>query len=127
VKLSCFGFIGINDISISLDSLYIATASDDTTSLVHPLNPLPTTTTSSLSRPQALRSLAGHTAPVLAVAFSPKSNLLATGSFDESAIIWDVRKGKALRVLPAHADAIWTVGWDGEGGMVLTGSADGLM
>ena len=32
-----------------------------------------------------------------------------------------------LRVLPAHADAVWTVGWDGEGGMVLTGSTDGLM
>ena len=53
--------------------------------------------------------------------------MLVTGSFDESAIIWDVRRGKVLRVLPAHADAIWTVGWDGEGGMVLTGSADGLM
>lgn len=64
---------------------------------------------------------------MLACAFSPKSNLAVTGSFDESAIVWDVRRGRALRTLPAHSDAVWTVGWDGEGGMVLTGSADGLM
>ena len=50
-----------------------------------------------------------------------------SGSFDESAIIWDVQQGTALRVLPAHAEAVWTVGWDREAGMVITGSADGLM
>ena len=107
------------------DSLYLATASDDTTSLIHLFQPLPTSSAS--FRPIPLRVFSTHTAPVLAVAFSPKSNLLVTGSFDESAIIWDVKGGKVLRVLPAHADAVWTVGWDGEGGMVLTGSTDGLM
>lgn len=116
---------GINDISISPDSLYLATASDDTTSLIHLFQPLPTSSAS--FRPIPLRVFSTHTAPVLAVAFSPKSNLLVTGSFDESAIIWDVKGGKVLRVLPAHADAVWTVGWDGEGGMVLTGSTDGLI
>lgn len=74
-----------------------------------------------------LRTLTGHTAPVLSVAYGPRANLLVTGSFDESAIVWDVRRGRALRTLPAHADAIWTVGWDGEGALVITGSADGLM
>lgn len=64
---------------------------------------------------------------MLSVAFSPKSNLLATGSFDESTIIWDVKRGKALRQLPAHADAVWCVAWDAEGEMVLTAGADGLM
>ncbi|OCF37551.1 chromatin binding protein [Kwoniella heveanensis BCC8398] len=138
---------GINDISISPDSLYIATASDDSTSLIHHLHPpphplsqtqhpldpdsntntFPSTSSSSSPTPQPLRVLASHTAPILSLAFSPKSNLLVTGSFDESAIIWDVRRGKPLRVLPAHADAIWCVGWDGEGGMVLTASADGLI
>lgn len=53
--------------------------------------------------------------------------MLATGSYDESAIIWDLRRGKALRTLPAHAEAIWSVGWDAEGALVITGSADGLM
>ncbi|GFZ49156.1 hypothetical protein JCM24511_06906 [Saitozyma sp. JCM 24511] len=121
---------GINDISISPDGLYVATASDDTTTVIHTLYPSSSTTAtsgSSTSVPTPLRLLAAHTAPVLAVSFSPKSNLLATGSFDESAIVWDVRRGKALRTIPAHADAIWTVGWDPEGVMVVTGSADGLI
>ncbi|WVF70044.1 hypothetical protein IAT40_004831 [Kwoniella sp. CBS 6097] len=133
---------GINDISISPDSLYIATASDDSTCSIHHLHPPPQSSTSSSSNPESetnarpsstsstpepLRVLASHTAPILSLAFSPKSNLLVTGSFDESAIIWDVRRGKPLRVLPAHADAIWSVGWDGEGGMVVTASADGLI
>ena len=123
-QANTFSILGINDISLSHDCLYVATASDDNTTLIHPLFPLPSTP---IDRPSPLRILDAHTAPVLAIAFSPKSNLLVTGSYDESAIVWDVRRGLALRVLPAHADAVWTVGWDGEGGMVLTGSADGLM
>ncbi|KAK8846772.1 hypothetical protein IAR55_005860 [Kwoniella newhampshirensis] len=115
---------GISDISISPDSLYVATASDDCTSTIHLLHP---PSTPDGTPPPPLRILSAHTAPILSIAFSPKSNLVVTGSFDESAIIWDVRRGKPLRVLPAHADAIWCVGWDSEGGMVLTASADGLI
>lgn len=74
-----------------------------------------------------LRTLEAHTAPILSLAFSPRSNLLVTGSFDESAIVWDVRTGTALKKLPAHSEAVWTTGWDREGGVVLTGSADGLV
>ncbi|KAK6903999.1 hypothetical protein I203_107511 [Kwoniella mangroviensis CBS 8507] len=116
---------GINDISISPDSLYISTASDDNTSLIFPLYPPPVAQPQNANEP--LKTLVGHTAPVLSISFSPKSNLLVTGSFDESATIWDVRRGKVLRNLPAHADAIWCVGWDHEGAMVLTASADGLI
>ncbi|WVQ84024.1 hypothetical protein IAT38_006169 [Cryptococcus sp. DSM 104549] len=151
---------GINDITLSPDSLYLATASDDHTSTIHLLSPTldllipppasapspsstpahPSTSTSTPtpapgpgpdpstpSHPPPIRILASHTAPVLSAAYSPKGNLLVTGSFDESAIIWDVRQGGVLRMLPAHADAVWCVGWDAEGGMVLTGSADGLI
>lgn len=150
---------GINDISLSPDSLYVSTASDDGTSTIHTLYPLPrgisepihpqaashgitdagtssnangnTNGTGSGSGgsnlPRPLRTLSSHTAPVLSIAFSPTSNLLATGSFDESAIVWDVRRGAVLRRLPAHAEAVWCVGWDGEGGVVITGSGDGLM
>ncbi|WVN88676.1 uncharacterized protein L203_103889 [Cryptococcus depauperatus CBS 7841] len=149
---------GVNDISISLDSLYVATASDDSTSVVYLLNPpqgvayqpptllqVPATypgeqqeskpqaatepaspSTHGFSHP-AIRRFVGHTAPILSVAFSPKSNLLATSSFDESAIIWDVRRNSELWRIPAHADAIWCVAWDTDGEMILTASADGLI
>ena len=126
--------------SISPDGLYVATASDDMHINIHPiagypLDPPPetegtnenTTPAPSSSRSSRLRRLKGHTAPVLSTAFSPKSDMLVSGSFDESAIVWDVQGGRVLRVLPAHSEAVWTVGWDREGAMVFTGSADGLM
>jgi COMPASS component SWD3 len=126
---------GINDIAISPDSLYIATASDDGNILVYPLCSTTQVETAGQDTDAPadsgdsayLRKLDSHTAPVLSLAFSPKSNLLVSGSFDESAIVWDVRRGTPLRVLPAHADPVWTVGFSSEGGMVVTGSADGLM
>jgi COMPASS component SWD3 len=120
--------------SLSPDGLYFSTASDDGTALVFALDWIvravagpPSLASTPGANPQALRTLAGHTAPVLAVSFCPRANLLATGSYDESAIIWDLRRGKAQRTLPAHAEAIWSVGWDSEGALVITGSADGLM
>lgn len=53
--------------------------------------------------------------------------MLVSGSMDESAIIWDVKSGRSMRQLPAHSEAVWCVGWDASGGIVITSSADGLM
>ena len=37
--------------------------------------------------------LKGHTNYVFCVQFSPKSNFIASGSFDESVRVWDVKEG----------------------------------
>lgn len=130
---------GINDLSISPDGLYVSTASDDKRIHLHHFHepivapggdgaePSTSTLTARPAKYEPLRRLEGHTAPVLCAAFSPKGDCLASGSFDESVILWDVRRGVALKVLPAHSEAVWTVGWDREAAMVLTGSADGSM
>jgi len=128
---------GINDLSVSPDGLYVATASDDKRIHLHHFHePIvapeaegaqPSTSTARPAKYEPLRRLEGHTAPVLCTAFSPKGDCLASGSFDESVILWDVRRGTALKVLPAHSEAVWTVGWDREAAMVLTGSADASM
>ncbi|GMK56441.1 hypothetical protein CspeluHIS016_0302810 [Cutaneotrichosporon spelunceum] len=121
---------GINDISLSPDGLYFCTASDDNTALVFASDHLVDAVAGEErvhTHAVPLRTLLGHTATVLCVAYGPRSNLIVTGSYDESAIVWDVRRGRALRTLPAHADAIWSVGWDAEGALVITGSADGLI
>ncbi|EIW68733.1 hypothetical protein TREMEDRAFT_44550 [Tremella mesenterica DSM 1558] len=118
---------GINDLSISPDNLYFATASDDSLSLIFPISPTPSSEPYPTGRSRPIRILHSHTAAVLCVAFNPKGNLLVTGSLDESAILWDIAAGKPLRTLPAHSEAIWSVDWDREGGMVMTASADGLI
>lgn len=119
---------GINDLTISPDSLYLVTASDSLVAHLHQLRPTPgTQNAASSSTPMPLQVYEGHTAPILSMAFSPTSNMLVSGSMDESAIIWDVKSGKSMKQLPAHSEAVWSVGWDAGGGICITSSADGLM
>ena len=118
---------GINDLAISPDSLYLVTASDSLVAHLHQLRPPPGTLSSSSTPPLPLQVYEGHTAPILSIAFSPTSNMLVSGSMDESAIIWDVKSGSSMRQLPAHSEAVWCVGWYAGGGICITSSADGLM
>ncbi len=46
-----------------------------------------------------LRTLEGHTSYVFCVNYNPQSNLIVSGSFDESVRIWDVREGHCISPL----------------------------
>ena len=48
-------------------------------------------------RDLAFRTLSGHNSPVWAVAFSPDGKLLASGSVDQTIVLWDVAEGVAAR------------------------------
>ena len=56
--------------------------------------------------------LQGHSNYVFCCNFNPQSNLVVSGSFDESVRIWDVRTGKCLKTLPAHSDPVSAVSFD---------------
>lgn len=71
--------------------------------------------------------LRGHTHYVFCVNFNPQSNLIVSGSFDETVRIWDVRKGKCLKTLPAHSDPVSAVDFNRDGTLIVSGSYDGLM
>ena len=47
-----------------------------------------------LSSGKCLKTLKGHSNYVFCCNFNPQSNLVVSGSFDESVRIWDVRTGK---------------------------------
>lgn len=49
-----------------------------------------------LSSGKCLKTLKGHSNYVFCCNFNPQSNLIVSGSFDESVRIWDVRTGKKL-------------------------------
>ena len=45
---------------------------------------------------ETTKVLKGHSNYVFCVNYNPQSNLIVSGSFDESIKIWDVKKGKFI-------------------------------
>lgn len=78
-------------------------------------------------------ALVGHRADVYAGEWSPNGNLLATGSADATAIIWDIRDGKLeSHYILDHATQqersgkdIPTLAWNPSGTILATGCYDG--
>ncbi|MBX9932708.1 MAG: c-type cytochrome [Methylobacterium sp.] len=74
--------------------------------------------------PPAQAQLQGHGGPVRALAAAPEGGLAISGSFDQSAILWAIEPGAAMRVLRVHEGAVNAVAAAGEG-RFLTAGEDG--
>ncbi|KAK3257531.1 hypothetical protein CYMTET_33382 [Cymbomonas tetramitiformis] len=79
--------------------------------------------------PLVLRNLTseGHTKLVTSVAFSPDSNILATGSDDYTAKLWNVSEGTMLHTLQGgggYDGAVWSVAFSPDGSILATGKDD---
>jgi hypothetical protein len=72
-----------------------------------------------------LVTLAGHTAAVASVAFSPDGMRALTGSQDNTAKLWDATTGNQILTLKAHAQEVTAVSFSADGRYVLTASRDG--
>ncbi|KIH91948.1 ribosome assembly protein 4 [Sporothrix brasiliensis 5110] len=98
-------------------------------------NPFETTLTlaaepQAVFRVQSVTRLAhripGHGQSILAVAFSPAaSRLLATGSGDHTARIWDTETGTPKFTLKKHRGWVLAVAWSPDGTRLATCSMDG--
>jgi len=59
-------------------------------------------------------TLARHAAIVYTMAFSPDSELLATGSGDSTVVVWSARDGSVVRTYTAPA-GVFDVCWEANG------------
>ncbi len=77
-------------------------------------------------RPVGLHLLTGHTGWVDSIAFSPDGNTLASGSDDETMILWDVLVPQAAEALgtplKGHNNGVLSVAFSPDGKMVASGS-----
>ena len=71
--------------------------------------------------------LVGHHNYVYSLAFSPKGNMLVSGSYDEAVFLWDVRTARLMRSLPAHSDPVSSVDFVRDGTLIASCSSDGLI
>jgi WD40 repeat protein len=68
--------------------------------------------------------LRGHKGAVTAVAFSPDDRLLASGSADKTAKLWDTATGKELRTLDGHEARVTAIAFGPDGNRLVTASTD---
>ncbi len=69
-------------------------------------------------------TLIGHTNVIRSLAFSPDSQLLATGSCDSCWRLWDVQTGQLVGCYPGHTNWIWDLTFSPDGKLLASCSAD---
>ncbi|MGC9973872.1 MAG: WD40 repeat domain-containing protein, partial [Gaiellaceae bacterium] len=67
-----------------------------------------------------LHVLAGHKGTIIHFAFSPRGDLLVTGSLDHDARVWSVADGRLIAVLRGHFSPIYGVSTSPDGRWVVT-------
>jgi serine/threonine protein kinase len=69
-------------------------------------------------------TLYGHTGDVYGAAFSPDGTRIVTGSWDQTARVWDARTGLPQLELKGHTGRVHGVAFSPDGTRVVTGSDD---
>jgi WD40 repeat protein len=69
-------------------------------------------------------ALTGHTEAVVAVAFSPDGQRVATASADSTARIWNAQTGQSEHTLAKHTDSLTALVFSPDGKQLATSSSD---
>jgi WD40 repeat protein len=70
------------------------------------------------------QTLKGHTNAVYSVAWNPDGKRILTGSYDNTAKVWDAQTGQEVLALKGHTEAVSSVAWSPDGKRLVTGSWD---
>ncbi len=73
---------------------------------------------------ELLHTFKGSADGVLAVAFSPDGQTLASGGYDKSARLWNITTGGEIRRFEGHTDAVESVSFSPDGRTLITASDD---
>jgi WD40 repeat protein len=71
-----------------------------------------------------LRTLRGHTAGVLVLAYDSEGEVLASAGYDQTVRLWDAVTGKELRVLRGHSETVWSLAFAPDGQTLYSAAAD---
>lgn len=71
-----------------------------------------------------MKTLRGHLEDVYDLCWSADSLALISGSVDNTAIVWDVKKGKHKAILSDHKGFVQGVAWDPKNKFLATLSTD---
>ena len=69
-------------------------------------------------------TLRGHLYAVLSVVFSPDGQRVVTGSYDNTAKVWDAANGRELLTFKGQSGGVRTVAFSPDGQRIITGSDD---
>jgi hypothetical protein len=81
-------------------------------------------TQSASEPPRVVRVIEGHRDSLYSGVLSPDGQLLATGGYDRTIMLWDVATGQLLRSLVGHNGAIYDLDFDVTGKILASASAD---
>jgi WD40 repeat protein len=119
-------------VAISPDGRRVVTGSSDSTARVWVADrsqELPPGNRRTPERSPQIPTLWGHGDGVCAIAFSPDSKRIVTGSSgndrDKTAKVWDADTCRELHTLSGHNGDLKSVGFSPDGTRIVTGSSDG--
>jgi WD40 repeat protein len=71
-----------------------------------------------------LKTFQGHRAWILAVAWSPDGQMLASGGDDQTLRLWDWRNGQCLRSLQGYTTQVFAMAWNAQRQILTSGAQD---